>query len=78
MQNSLEADIPERMSEVYEGEEMTEQELRKGLTAIMSRCYSSELSTCPNHLIFQPQKAINQILALIKEAGYVIDKEVKA
>ena len=39
---------------------------REELTMAMSACYSKELSTCPKHPIFQPQKAINLILPLIK------------
>lgn len=48
-------------------------DFREKLTMIMSDCYcyAQEGSACPTHPVFQPQKAINEILSLIKEEGYV-------
>jgi len=43
--------------------------LREAWTLIMSRCYSQELSACPKHTIFQPQKAINLLLKACKDKG---------
>lgn len=44
---------------------MTEQkEIREGLTLLMSECYSKELSVCPEHTIFQPQKFLNKLFEL--------------
>jgi hypothetical protein len=42
---------------------------REKLTAIMSDCYSQEGSACPIHPIFQPQKAINEIISYLESAG---------
>ena len=39
--------------------------LREEMRILMTSCYSKELSACPKHPIFQPQKAINLIIPLI-------------
>ncbi len=42
-------------------------EVRTQFTIAMGKCYSQELSACPKHPIFQPQKALNAILKIMKE-----------
>lgn len=39
-------------------------QVREKMTLLASRCYSQELSACSAHPIFQPQKFINQVLAI--------------
>jgi len=52
---------------------MTKQaEIREGLTLLMSECYSKELSVCPKHTIFQPQKFLNKLFPYLHSQGVVI------
>ena len=51
------------------------EELREKFTTLMGECYSQELSACRKHPIFQPQKAINKILKVCKEAGLMFTEE---
>ncbi len=58
---------------------MTKQEeLREGLTLLISECYSRELSTCNLHDIFQPQKFLNKLFPYLHSQGVVIkvDREI--
>lgn len=53
-------------------------QIRNRLTAIMSECYSQELSACPIHPIFQPQKFLNKMFSYLDSVGVVIkvDREL--
>jgi len=43
---------------------MATKEVREELTLLISECYSKELSACPLHTIFQPQKFLNKLFEL--------------
>ena len=45
------------------------EKLIKRLNEIFDGCYSKELSVCPKHTLFRRQKALNEILPMLKEAG---------
>lgn len=47
------------------------EKLEGQINGIFDRCYIKGSPNYPKLLIFQRQKALNQILALIKEAGYI-------
>ncbi len=56
--------------------EITKQEeIREGLTLLMSECYSKELSVCPN---FLPQVFLNRLYSYLHSKGVVIkvDREL--
>ena len=42
---------------------MLEEELR----LLINDCYSKDLSACPKHTIFQPEKAIKNLKVLIED-----------
>ncbi len=49
-------------------------ELRENLTNAISECYSVEGSACSLHPVFQPQKFLNILPAILKDAGYHCQK----
>ena len=63
--NSLEADA--HNWDTREISKENKPTLREQMTLLSDKCYSQELSTCPLHPIFQPQKFINLIINLLKE-----------
>lgn len=55
-------------------EQTQTEKLREKLTIVSDKCYSQELSACPTHPIFQPQKFINLALQVGKEEGLKFTK----
>lgn len=52
---------------------MTQQEeIREGLTILISECYSKEGSACKLHTVFQPQKFLNKLFPFLHEYGVVV------
>ena len=49
-----------------------QEEIREGLTLLISECYSKELSACELHPIFQPQKFLNKLFPYLHSQGVVI------
>ena len=52
-----------------------QEEIREGLTLLISECYSQELSACKEHTIFQPQKFLNLLFQYLHSQGVVIKVE---
>lgn len=53
-----------KVKQHYEQKKLDRTELREKMTIFSHQCYSQELSACPIHPIFQPQKFINFALTL--------------
>jgi len=65
-------DIDSKLQAYYAS--LVPKKMKEKLALYTSECYSQELSACPNHPIFQPQKFINYALSLF---GGLIEEQEK-